>query len=486
MKRLQSVFEHLATSSSEIVETESSIRGHGSMFPNLQKILQIPELKQKIIFTLLMLVVCRIGGFVPVPGINGELAMSLFKQATGGAQNLFQLVDIFSGGAFSQMTVIALGVIPYISSSIIMQLMMALSPSLMREMQENQQAARRKVNQYTRYLTVILALVQSFLFARYALSMNLANPGIINSELITNTLFGFPLLFFVVTMLSMTAGTMFLVWVGEQITDRGIGNGMSLIITLGIVSSLPSAVGQVFQQLNLDSQAAGQMSFTTVIVLLAMFILVTLSTILIVQGTRKIPLQYARRVVGRQEVQGATSFIPLKVNYAGVVPVIFASALLMFPATLAQFIGQGTWFADIAASITPGSTIYILFYVALIVFFTYFWTATQFKPDQIASEMKKNGAFIPGVRQGKPTQEYLEDTMNKITFLGAISLALIAVLPNMVGRFLGVPPTISYYFGGTALLILVGVVLDTVKQVESHLIMKRYDGFMRKSKAKMR
>jgi len=457
------------------------------MFPNLQKILQIPELKQKIFFTLIMLVVCRIGGFVPVPGINGELALSLFKQATGGAQNLFQLVDIFSGGAFSQMTVIALGVIPYISSSIIMQLMTALSPSLMREMQENQQAARRKINQYTRYLTVVLALVQSFLFARYALSMNLANPGIINPELVNNTLIsGVPLLFFAITMLSMTAGTMFLVWVGEQITDRGIGNGMSLIITLGIVSSLPSAVGQVLQQLNLDSQSAGQMSFTTVIVLLTMFVLVTLSTILIVQGTRKIPLQYARRVVGRQEVQGSTSFIPLKVNYAGVVPVIFASALLMFPATIAQFIGQGTWFANVAAAITPGSTLYLIFYVLLIVFFTYFWTATQFKPDQIASEMKKNGAFIPGVRQGKPTQDYLEDTMNKITFLGAISLALIAVLPNMIGRFLGVPPTISYYFGGTALLILVGVVLDTVKQVESHLIMKRYDGFMRKSRAKMR
>ena len=418
------------------------------MFQNLQKIFQVPELKDKILFTLLMLVVCRIGGFVPVPGINGELAMSYFRQATGGTQNLFQLVDIFSGGAFSQMTVIALGVIPYISSSIIMQLLTALSPSLVREMQENAQAARRKINKYTRYLTIILSLVQSFVFARYALSMNLATPGIINPELINSTFFGFPLLFFAIVMFSMTTGTMFLMWVGEQITDRGIGNGMSLIITLGIVSSLPSAVGQVLQQLNLDSQVAGQMNLTTVAILLTMFVLVTLSTILIVQGTRKIPLQYARRVIGRQEVQGSTSFIPLKVNYAGVVPVIFASSLLLFPATIAQFIGQGTWFASFASSITPGSTLYLILYVALIIFFTYFWTATQFKPDQIASEMKKNGAFIPGVRQGKPTQDYLEDTMTKITFLGAVSLALIAVLPNLVGRLLGVSPSISYYFGG--------------------------------------
>ena len=382
------------------------------------------------------------------------------------------------------MTVIALGVIPYISASIIMQLLTALSPSLAREMQENAQAARRKTNQWTRYFTIALSLVQSFVFARYALGMNLSTPGIINPELISSTVFGIPLLFISLVMFSMTTGTMFLTWVGEQITDRGIGNGMSLIITLGIVSSLPSAVGQVVQQLNLDSQTAGQMNLTTVGILLAMFVLVTLSTILIVQGTRKIPLQYARRVVGRQEVQGTTSFIPLKVNYAGVIPVIFASSLLMFPATIVQFIGQGTWLAGIASYFTPGTSVYMLLYVALIVFFTYFWTATQFKPDQIASEMKKNGAFIPGVRQGKPTQDYLEETMNRITFLGAISLALLAVLPSIVGRFIGVSPSISYYFGGTALLILVGVVLDTMKQFESHLIMKRYDGFVRKSRMK--
>lgn len=441
--------------------------------------MQVTELKSKILFTLFMLIVCRIGGYIPVPGINAELAVSYFKQATGGGQNLFQLVDIFSGGAFSQMTVIALGVIPYISASILIQLFVALSPNLQREMQENQQTAKRKMSNYTRLLTVVLSVIQSFVYARYAVQMNFAMPGIVNSELLSVTAFGVPWLFYMLTVISMTTGTMFLMWVGEQITERGIGNGMSMIICLGILSSLPTAMGLIFQQLNLDSQQPGQMSFASVVVLGTLFVLVALATILIIQGNRRIPLQYARRVVGRHEVQGSSSYIPLKVNYAGVIPVIFATSLLMFPATIAQFIGRGNWLGDVANMISPGSTVYLVLYVLLIVFFTYFWTATQFKPDQIASDMKKNGAFIPGVRQGKPTQEYLESTMNRVTLMGAIFLALIAVLPSIVGRFLGVSPTISYFFGGTALLILVGVVLDTMKQVESHLLMKRYDGFMK-------
>jgi len=284
----------------------------------------------------------------------------------------------------------------------------------------------------------------------------------------------------------MTTGTIVLMWIGEQITERGIGNGMSLIISVGILSSLPTAIGLIFQQLNLNSQDPGQMNFATILVLIGLFVLVALATILIIQGHRRIPLQYARRVVGRKEVQGGSSYIPLKVNYAGVIPVIFASSLLMFPATIATFIGTGNWLGDIASWISPGSGLYLVMYVILIIGFTYFWTATQFRPDQIASEMKKNGAFIPGVRQGKPTQDYLEHTMNHVTFLGAIFLSLIAILPNIVGRFLGVPQTISYFFGGTALLILVGVVLDTMKQIESHLLMKRYEGFMKKGHIKGR
>lgn len=456
------------------------------MLQELQNISRIPELREKILFTLFMLIICRIGGFIPVPGINGDVAIGFFKQATGGGQNLFQLVDIFSGGAFSQMTVIALGVVPYISASIIMQLLVALWPSLQREIRENAEQGKRKVNKMTRLLTVVLSFLQSAMFAKYALQMNMARPGIIAPEFLDIQMFGIPWLFYIITIATMTTGTVLLMWIGEQITERGIGNGMSLIITIGILSQLPSAIGMIFQQLNLDSQEPGQMNFATVLVLIAVFVCVTLGTILIIQGHRRIPLQYARRVVGRREMQGGSSYIPLKVNYAGVIPVIFASSLLMFPATIATFLGTGNWLGDIASWISPGSTIYMALFVLLILFFTYFWTATQFRPDQIASDMKKNGAFIPGIRQGKPTQDYLEATMNRITFLGAIFLALIAILPSIIGNFLTIPQAISYFFGGTALLILVGVVLDTMKQIESHLLMKRYDGFMKKGKIRGR
>lgn len=456
------------------------------MFDTLKRIASIPELKDRILFTILMLIVCRIGVFVPVPGINGDLALAYFKQATGGGQNLFQLVDIFSGGAFAQMTVIALGVVPYISASIILQLMMAVMPGLQREVRENPDAGRRKVNKYTRMLTVLLAVIQAAFFARYAIGMNLSNPGIILPEMLRGELFGIPWVFFLVTIITMTTGTVFLMWIGEQITEKGIGNGMSLIITLGIISSLPSTAGSVIKQLNLDSQEPGQLTFSSLVVLFAVFVFVIIATILIIQGVRKIPVQYARRIVGRREVQGGGSYVPLKINYAGVIPVIFASSLLMFPATLAQFIGRGGVFGVIANAMTPGSLVYMSVYVLLILFFTYFWTATQFHPEQIASDMKKNGAFIPGIRQGKPTHDFLESTMNRITLIGAIFLAIIAILPSIIGKILHIDPSISYFFGGTALLILVGVVLDTMKQIESHLLTKRYEGFMKRGKIKGR
>jgi preprotein translocase subunit SecY len=456
------------------------------MLKAITRVLQVPELKTKIFLTLLLLAVCRIGSFIPVPGINGEIAVSFFRHATGGSQNLFQMVDIFSGGAFSQMTVIALGVTPYISASIIMQLLVALIPSLQRDIRENGEAGKQKLNRWTRLMTIILSFLQSGLFAKYALQMNLSKPGIVAGEFLDITMFGTPWLFYLITILTMTTGTMFLMWVGEQITEKGIGNGISLIICLGILSQIPTAFGLILQQLNLSSQEAGQMTFTSILVLVAVFIAVTIATILVIQGHRRIPLQHARRVVGRKEVQGGTSYIPLKINYAGVIPVIFASSLLMFPATLGTFIGKGNWMGDIANWISPGSFMYIVLFVALIIFFTYFWTATQFRPDQIASDMKKNGAFIPGIRQGKPTQDYLESTMNRITLLGAVFLALIAILPTMISHVLGVSQTISYFFGGTALLILVGVVLDTMKQIESHLLMKKYDGFMTKGRVRGR
>jgi preprotein translocase subunit SecY len=457
------------------------------MFDNIKRIAQIPELKQKIIMTVLLLAVCRLGGFIPVPGINSEIAAAYFRYESGGAQNLFQLMDMFSGGAFAQMTVTALGVMPYITASIIMQLLMALMPALQREIRENPELGKRKLIKWTRLFTVALALFQSGLFARSALAINAARPGIIVQELIDVQLFGSPWLFFIIVMCTMTTGTVFLMWIGEQITERGIGNGMSLIIAVGIVSSLPTAFGVVLSQLNLDSQETGQLAMAEILVLCAVFVMVIVATILIIQGQRRIPVQYARRIVGRREVQGGgASYIPLKINYAGVIPVIFASSLLMFPGTIGHFIGTGTWIGDIMGALVPGTAPYMVCFVILIIFFTYFWTATQFHPEQIASDMKRNGAFIPGIKQGKPTQVYLEGTMNHITLLGAVFLATLAVFPSLAGKVMGVDQRITYFFGGTPLLILVGVVLDTMQQIESHLIMKRYDGFMKKGRVRGR
>ncbi len=456
------------------------------MIEGIKRILSVPDLKAKIIFTLLMLIACRVGAYIPVPGINGDAAVELFRNATGGGQNLFQLMDVFSGGAFAQMTVIALGVMPYISASIIMQLLMALVPSLHREIRENPDVGRRKMGKWIRMLTVLLAIFQSGLYGKYAIGLNAGSPGIIVNEILDVQFFGCPWLFYLIVIATMAAGTVLLMWIGEQITEKGVGNGISLIITIGILSSLPSTMGSVIRQLNLDSQEPGQLTFSSLVILSGVFVLIIVGTILIIQGQRKIPLQYARRIVGRQEVQGGNAYIPLKINYAGVIPVIFATSLLMFPATIGQFVGRGSWVGQVANMISPGSWVYMTIYVLLIIFFTYFWTATQFHPEQIASDMKKNGAFIPGIRQGKPTQDFLEATMNRITFAGALFLASIAILPTVVGKILSVDSSITYFFGGTSLLILVGVVLDTSKQIESHLLMKRYEGFMKKGRLRGR
>lgn len=456
------------------------------MIEAIRRVLGIPELRAKILFTLALLAVCRVGAYISVPGINADVAITLFKYATGGTQNLFQLVDIFSGGAFAQMTVFALGVMPYISASIILQVLITVIPSLQREIRESPDHGRRKLSKWTRLATLCLALIQSGLYAKYAIQMNLSSPGIVVSELLDVQIFGFSWLFYLTYTFTMTAGTLLLMWIGEQITERGIGNGISLIIAIGILSSLPTTIGSIIKQLNLESQEAGQLSFATLIVLSLLFVCIIIGTILVIQGQRRIPLQYARRIVGRHEVQGGNSHIPLKVNYAGVIPVIFAASVLMFPATIGQFVGRNSWLGQLTSYLSPGTWVYMMFYVLLILFFTYFWTATQFKPEQIASDMKKNGAFIPGVRQGKPTQDFLEQTMSRITLAGAIFLAIIAILPTLVGRLMGVDARISQFFGGTSLLILVGVILDTMKQIESHLLMKRYDGFMRKGRLKGR
>ena len=456
------------------------------MIDAIRRVLSIPELRAKILFTLILLAVCRVGAYISVPGINADVAITLFKYATGGGQNLFQLVDIFSGGAFAQMTVFALGVMPYISASIILQILITVIPSLQREIRESPDNGRRKLSKWTRVGTLFLALLQAGMYARYALQMNNANPGIIVPQLLDFQIFGFSWLFYLVFTFTMTAGTLLLMWIGEQITEKGIGNGISLIIALGILSSLPATIGSIVSQLNLESQEAGQLTFATMIVLCALFVFIIVGTILVIQGQRRIPLQYARRIVGRHEVQGGNSHIPLKVNYAGVIPVIFASSVLMFPATIGQFLGKNTWIGQLTGYLSPGTWVYTIFYVMFIFFFTYFWTATQFKPEQIASDMKKNGAFIPGIRQGKPTQDFLEQTMSRITLAGALFLAIIAILPTLVGRLMGVDARISQFFGGTSLLILVGVILDTMKQIESHLLMKRYDGFMKRGRLKGR
>jgi len=456
------------------------------MFETIRRIFSIDELRVKIFTTLILLGICRVGAYVPVPGINGDVAISLFKFATGGGQNLFQLVDIFSGGAFAKMTVLALGVMPYISASIVMQLLVAMVPSLQRDIRESPDQGKRKISKWTRLATLVISLFQSGLFAKYAVRINLSNPGIVVPEIFDVQMFGVSWLFYLTVMVTMTTGTLFLMWIGEQITEKGVGNGISLIIATGILASLPSMIGSIIQQLNFGSQDSGQLTFPTLVILCALFVLIIVGTILVIQGQRRIPLQYARRIVGRHEVQGGNSHIPLKVNYAGVIPVIFASSFLMVPATIGQFLGKGTWLGQLSSYLSPGSWFYMFIYVLLILFFTYFWTATQFKPEQIASDMKKNGAFIPGVRQGKPTQEFLESTMSRITLAGAIFLAIIAILPSLVGRLMGVDANISQFFGGTSLLILVGVILDTTKQIESHLLMKRYDGFMTKGRLKGR
>jgi preprotein translocase subunit SecY len=457
------------------------------MFEKIKSIFGLPELKNKIYFTILLLVVCRIAAYISVPGINTDEAVKLFRSVVGGSQNLFQMVDIFSGGAFSKMTVVALGVMPYITASIVLQVLMVMIPTLQREIKENPEQGKRKIGKMTRFLTVILALFQSTLYAKSVVNLNYSNPGIILSDLSSVTMFGVPVLFYSVFIITMTAGTMMLMWIGDQISEKGIGNGTSLIITLGIVSSLPKTLVSIYNQLGLDSQEAGQLTITSVVILAALFVLIVMGTLYVIQGQRKVHLQYARRGVEKGDLGlNQAAYIPLKINFAGVLPVIFASTVLMFPATISQFFPDIKLVASAAKFLSPGNAVYILLYVSLIAFFTFFWTATQFRPEQIASDLKRNGAFIPGVRQGKPTQDYLQTTMNRITIVGATFLAFIAILPTVVGKFLHVDSTITYFFGGTSLLILVGVVLDTLKQIDSHLLMKRYDGFMSRKKVRAR
>lgn len=458
-----------------------------SAFANTFK---IPELRNRIVFTLLMLVVVRVGAAITCPGVNAGVLQEYFKQqlnqqAGGSVAALF---NIFSGGALENCAIFALGVMPYISASIMLQLLTAVIPQLNKISKED--GGRQKIMQYTRYATLALCVFQGYLLA-ISFQQPEQNPFLPNiTETITQM--GVPLVadlgfgFRALTVLTLTAGTMFLMWLGDQITERGIGNGMSMIITVGIVARLPAALAQAWQTFVPAGDQAGVVSPVVLVLMIAFLFLVIAGVICVTQAQRKIAVQYAKRVVGRKVYGGQTQYMPLKVNYAGVMPIIFAQALLIFPSTIVNMAFRDSDFAQRLAQMLAAGWLHYLFYGAMIFFFSYFWVATQFQPQQIADDLKKYGGYIPGVRPGKPTADYLDYTMSRLTFAGAIFLTIIAILPQMLSHQLNVPYITAQFFGGTSLLICVGVVLDTMRQIETHLIQRHYDGFLRKGKIRGR
>ena len=425
----------------------------------LRNIGNIPELKNRILFTLAMLGVYRIGVFVGVPGVDPQV-MKEYLQAQGGG--LLGMFNMFTGGALEQVSIFALGIMPYISASIILQLLTVVIPAVERLNKEGE-AGRRKINQYTRYGTVLLSVIQGAFMATWLQSMNNQMLGASSTVAATSGI-GFILM----TILVLTTGTVFIMWLGEQITARGIGNGISLIIYAGIVAGLPSAMKQTY-----DLWSNGQMSLPVLMFIFATVFLVIAVIVYFERAQRRIPVQYAKRVVGRQVMQAQGSFLPLKVNTAGVIPPIFASSILMFPATLAQFVPDNPVIIEMLNAIVPGRTLYNVVYVALIIFFCYFYTAVTFNPLDVADNLKKGGGFVPGVRAGKKTAEYIDKVLSRITFAGSIYVSAVCVLPGFLQLEFNVP----FYFGGTSLLIVVGVAMDTAQQIESHLITRSYDGF---------
>ena len=429
---------------------------------SFQNIGKIPELKRRVLITLGLLAAYRLGAHVPTPGIDATALAALFNQMQSG---LLGMVDLFSGGNLRRLTVFALGIMPYISASIILQLLTVVIPSLERLAKEGE-AGKKKITQYTRYGTIGLSLIQSFGIAVGLESMQ-PQGGLV---LVPDP--GWP--FRLLTMLTLTTGTALIMWLGEQISEKGIGNGISLIIFAGIVVRLPSAVTASYTLLT-----TGEMKLFVFLSLIALMVAVTAAVVLMQEGQRKIPVQYARRVVGRRVYGGQSTHIPLRINTAGVIPVIFASSLILFPATLTRFVPH-PWMQAIADALSPGRFSYTMLYMGLIVFFAYFYTAIVFNPIDLADNMKKYGGFIPGVRPGKKTAEYIDHVLTRITLPGALFLALISVLPDFLIRWFNVP----FYFGGTSLLIVVGVALDTVRQMESHLLMRNYEGFLKRSRSR--
>ena len=438
--------------------------------------LKIPELRQRILFTFGLVFVCRIIAAVPIPGVDiATLRVYMDEVGARAGAGFLGLFNLFSGGAFENCAVGALGIMPYISASIILQLMTAVVPALERLAREGD-AGRQKIGQYTRYLAVLLCIVQGYFFA-----VSLQTPGaLFEFSFVSDKGMAFRLL----AVLSLTAGTLLLMWLGEQITSRGIGNGTSIVITIGIVSALPSAISQTVAMFRPQGGVA-QYTLFHAVGLIVMLLLVVAGVIAVTQAQRKVPVQYAKRVVGNKVYGGQSTYMPLRVNYSGVMPIIFGSAILMFPAKLLSYI-PGEFFQRASAAIDYGTPLHMALYALLILFFSYFWVATQFNPVQIADDLKKHGGYVPGIRPGKPTAEFLDRAMTRLTLAGAIFLAVIAVIPELMLERLGVPVTVARFFGGTSILIIVGVMLDTMRQIESHLVTRYYDGFLRKGKIRGR
>ena len=427
-------------------------------------VFRIPELKRKVFFTLGILVVYRIGAHIPTPGINSAALAEVMARMTGTIMGFF---DMFSGGALSRLTIFALGIMPYISASIILQLMTMVSPYLARLKKEGEQG-QKKITQYTRYGTIVLSMIQSSGIAVGLEAMK--SPS--GNPLVPIPGWSFRMM----TVLTLTAGTAFLMWLGEQITERGIGNGISLIIFSGIVAGTPAAIFQ-----SMDLMGTGELSVLVMLFLLVFMAAVIGAIVFTEGGQRRISIQYAKRVVGRKMYGGQSTHLPLKVNTSGVIPPIFASSIIMFPATIAQFTTH-PWMKNISASLTPGTIVYSLIFVGAVFFFCYFYTAVIFNPIDVADNMKKHGGFVPGIRPGAKTSEYIDEILSKITFYGAIYLSLVCILPDYLIKYINIP----FYFGGTSLLIVVGVSLDTMQQIESHMVMKNYDGFLKKGRLKGR
>lgn len=442
-------------------------------------IFKIPDLKKKLFFTLGIIAVYRVGAYIPTPGVDGYALSQFIDQMTrsqGGSGTLFGIMNMFSGGAMDKLTIFALGIMPYISASIILQLLTTVIPQLERLAKEGEMG-RRKLTQFTRYGTVVLSIIQSFFIALW-----LENPQRFGDlQIVTNPGWGFRIL----CVITLTSGTAFIMWLAEQITEYGVGNGMSLLIAAGIISSIPSAIQQVYILLSPGNPDLATLSILELAFMVTVFISIIAAVVMVTQGQRKIPVQYAKRVVGRKVFSGQSTYIPLRVNQAGVIPIIFAVSILMFPRTFAALI-QSPGVQSFANQLMEGRLVYNIIYATLIIFFTYFYTAITFNPLDISENMKKTGAFVPGIRPGQATTEFLDKVMTRITFSGAIFLAFIAIMPDIVYGAMNIPYMVASFFGGTALLIVVGVMLDSMRQLESQLLMRHYDGFMKKGKIKGR